>query len=573
MRLNSILYMAVTCALLTMSGCNDFLDTQNYVKKDTSNFPQNVDDANQLLTGVYGELNLLNADPDDAPFFISEVASDDRFARGGVNDNGAHGADKLLRYGVDQFANTWKKHYAGIYKANVALEGYEKVLDWESEAQKNSFYGQTYFLRAFYYFDLAQLFGEVPLILNSAGGNFPKSNADVIYAQIASDLKNGIEMMDATKYPDFEAGRATRWAAEALMARVFLFYTGYYGESSLPLLDGGEVTKAEVITWLEDCRDNSGHDLVGDFRNLWPYTNEYTIDDYPYVAGKIGVDGQPLKWAGDGNIETIFATKFSNVYALSAGYVNYYALYFAPPINVGKSTFPWGRGWGKACVTPNLWDDWLAEEPTDLRRQASIIDVTDPNEMTNYTWGANSEMEETGYWQKKIIAVAAKDPSTGGFVNGFAVLASGARNHIQFCNTTDLIHIRYADVLLMHSELTQTTDGINKVRQRAGLPVISSYSLDALKRERRFELAFEGLRWFDLMRWGDAPDALEKQVGQPIRNAGVLLAMSSFSTGFKARYEATGGFWPIPDSQIDLSEGVLKQNKGWIEADAMFEGW
>jgi len=565
--------MAVTCALLTMSGCNDFLDTQNYVKKDTSNLPQNVDDANQLLTGVYGELNLLNADPDDAPFFISEVASDDRFASGGVNDNGAHGADKLLRYGVDQFANTWKKHYAGIYKANVALEGYEKVLDWESEAQKNSFYGQTYFLRAFYYFDLAQLFGEVPLILNSAGGNFPKSNADVIYAQIASDLKNGIEMMDATKYPDFEAGRATRWAAEALMARVFLFYTGYYGESSLPLLDGGEVTKAEVITWLEDCRDNSGHDLVGDFRNLWPYTNEYTIDDYPYVAGKIGVDGQPLKWAGDGNIETIFATKFSNVYALSAGYVNYYALYFAPPINVGKSTFPWGRGWGKACVTPNLWDDWLAEEPTDLRRQASIIDVTDPNEMKNYTWGANSEMEETGYWQKKIIAVAAKDPSTGGFVNGFAVLASGARNHIQFCNTTDLIHIRYADVLLMHSELTQTTDGINKVRQRAGLPVISSYSLDALKRERRFELAFEGLRWFDLMRWGDAPDALEKQVGQPIRNAGVLLAMSSFSTGFKARYEATGGFWPIPDSQIDLSEGVLKQNKGWIEADAMFEGW
>ena len=573
MRLNSILYMAVTCALLTMSGCNDFLDTQNYVKKDTSNFPQNVDDANQLLTGVYGELNLLNADPDDAPFFISEVASDDRFASGGVNDNGAHGADKLLRYGVDQFANTWKKHYAGIYKANVALEGYEKVLDWESEAQKNSFYGQTYFLRACYYFDLAQLFGEVPLILNSAGGNFPKSNADVIYAQIASDLKNGIEMMDATKYPDFEAGRATRWAAEALMARVFLFYTGYYGESSLPLLDGGEVTKAEVITWLEDCRDNSGHDLVGDFRNLWPYTNEYTIDDYPYVAGKIGVDGQPLKWAGDGNIETIFATKFSNVYALSAGYVNYYALYFAPPINVGESTFPWGRGWGKACVTPNLWDDWLAEEPTDLRRQASIIDVTDPNEMKNYTWGANSEMEETGYWQKKIIAVAAKDPSTGGFVNGFAVLASGARNHIQFCNTTDLIHIRYADVLLMHSELTQTTDGINKVRQRAGLPVISSYSLDALKRERRFELAFEGLRWFDLMRWGDAPDALEKQVGQPIRNAGVPLAMSSFSTGFKARYEATGGFWPIPDSQIDLSEGVLKQNKGWIEADAMFEGW
>ena len=573
MKLSSILYMTAACALFAMSGCDDFLDTQNYVKKDTSNFPQNVDDANQLLTGVYGELNLLNADPDDAPLFIAEVASDDRFASGGVNDNSAHGADKLLRFGVDQFQNTWKKHYAGIYKANTALEGFEKVSDWESDAQKNSFYGQTYFLRAFYYFDLAQLFGEVPLILNSAGGNFPKADAETLYAQIASDLKNGIEMMDATQYPDFEAGRATRWAAEALMARVFLFYTGYYGKTSLPLPDGGEVTKAEVVGWLEDCRDNSGHDLVGDFRNLWPYTNEYTKDDYPYVAGKTGVDGQPLNWAGDGNIETIFATKFSNVYALSAGYVNYYALYFAPPINVGEDTFPWGRGWGKACVTPNLWNDWKEEEPDDLRRQASIIDVTDPDEMKNYTWGANNEMEETGYWQKKIIAVAAKDPATGNFVNGFAVLASSARDHIQFCNTTDLIHIRYADVLLMHSELTETTDGIDRVRQRAGLSGIGAYSLEALKKERRFELAFEGLRWFDLMRWGDVPEALEKQIGQPIKNAGVDLTMPSFSTGFKARYEATGGFWPIPDSQIDLSEGVLTQNKGWTEADAMFEGW
>jgi hypothetical protein len=67
------------------------------------------------------------------------------------------------------------------------------------------------------------MFGEVPLILTSEGGNLPKSSAKEIYAQIATDLKNAIEMMDATKYPNFESGRATRWAGEALMARVFLF--------------------------------------------------------------------------------------------------------------------------------------------------------------------------------------------------------------------------------------------------------------------------------------------------------------------------------------------------------------
>lgn len=101
MKSRIILYCVAACSLFSMYSCDDFLDTQNYVKKDTSNFPQSVDDADQLLTGVYSELNLINMDPDDGPLFIAEVASDDRFASGGVNDNTAQGADKLLRYGVD----------------------------------------------------------------------------------------------------------------------------------------------------------------------------------------------------------------------------------------------------------------------------------------------------------------------------------------------------------------------------------------------------------------------------------------------------------------------------------------
>ena len=67
--------------------------------------------------------------------------------------------------------------------------------------------------------------------------------------------------------------------------------------------DGGSITKQQVVTWLEDCIANSGHQLVGDFRNLWAYTNEYTVDDYAYTAGVTGVDGQPLRWAGNGNAE------------------------------------------------------------------------------------------------------------------------------------------------------------------------------------------------------------------------------------------------------------------------------
>lgn len=126
------------------------------------------------------------------------------------------------------------------------------------------------------------------------------------------------------------------------------------------------------------------------------------------------------------------------------------------------------------------------------------------------------------------------------------------QNNFQLGQTQDLVMMRYADVLLMHSELTETSDGMNRVRARAGLAP-KEYSLDNLKKERRHELAFEGIRWFDLMRWGDVVSALNEQIGVTIINGGEETTMKEFGGGFAKRYEATGGFWPIPKAQIDLS--------------------
>ena len=124
----------------------------------------------------------------------------------------------------------------------------------------------------------------------------------------------------------------------------------------------------------------------------------------------------------------------------------------------------------------------------------------------------------------------------------------------------------------MHSELTETNTGMNRVRNRAGLPSVP-YSLEALKKERRYELAFEGLRWFDLMRWHDAADALESQVGSPIISMEKPSTMKEFGVGYRKRYEQTGGFWQIPRTQIDLSNGVLTQNPGWDTEDCEYWGW
>src|SRR5690606_20135342 len=121
------------------------------------------------------------------------------------------------------------------------------------------------------------------------------------------------------------------WAAEALMARVYLFYTGFYKKSSLPIAGGGEVTKQRVIGYVEDCINNSGHSLVSDQRNIWPYTNPYTGKDYQYVKDN------GLLWEGDNCKETLFAMKFSN--SGVNGYFNRIVEFYNPRLS-GASCFP-----------------------------------------------------------------------------------------------------------------------------------------------------------------------------------------------------------------------------------------
>ena len=144
----------------------------------------------------------------------------------------------------------------------------------------------------------------------------------------------------------------------------------------------------------------------------------------------------------------------------------------------------------------------------------------------------------------------------------------------QLIQIADLIHIRFADVLLMQSELKGDATGLNRVRARSGLAPVA-YSPEAIKNERRYELAFESIRYWDLLRWSgpsleEAGDALNKQTGFDLINAAEVVPMVKFD--YKARLKATQGYWPIPQTEIDLSDGVLEQNPGW-ETTAMFVDW
>ncbi|MEE3446109.1 MAG: RagB/SusD family nutrient uptake outer membrane protein, partial [Prevotella sp.] len=171
-------------------SCEDFLDTDNLTKKDTSNFPINETDAIQMVNGIYSVMNRNLADPEEDPFFIFDIASDDRLGGGSQSNIGAQGVDRLMNAYVDWMKPLWQQRYAGINRANNALETIDKVTEWSSPEKKNQLLCEIYFLRAFYYFNLAQVFNGVPLVLSTEAKNLPKSSPDEVYAQIASDLKN-----------------------------------------------------------------------------------------------------------------------------------------------------------------------------------------------------------------------------------------------------------------------------------------------------------------------------------------------------------------------------------------------
>ena len=554
--MKKIIYFIVGMLLLT--SCEDFLDSSNKTKKDSSNFPQTEADVSQLLTGIYAILG--RPEPLGSLFFVSELMSDDRLGGGGPDDKSCKAIDQFKKSSEDMFNNPWRAMYFGVYRSNYLLANLDNVV-WNSEESKNKILGETHFLRAYFYFDLARMFGEVPMVLEPEPVNIPKTPANQLYAQIASDLKNAIEMLPSVKFQDIDRakdlGRVTKWAAEALMARVFLFYTGYYRTEALPLADGGQVTKAEVTDWIVDCVKNSGHDLLPDFRNLWAYSY---VQDYKYTADN------NLSWAGDGSVETVFSIKYS---ALSNDWnspqqkSNQICLYSGFREQNYTKTFPFGQGWGMGTVNPKIYNDW---DPNDVRRDASVLDVRNTDEVADFDFGGGNQQDNTCYFQKKYIPINVWTDETKTKVYNFSHELYGMEGtDYQRDNIQDLILIRFSDVLLMAAELgaPNAQQYLDRVRSRAGLGSVPA-TLENIKAERRFELAFEGIRYYDLLRWHDEDQITANQTGIVTYNRRGMANAETTNIAFRPE---TGGFLPIPQTQIDLSGGVLTQNAGWEGSD------
>jgi len=573
----TILFTVAATAIL-FSSCDSFLDTENLTQKNTSNYPKTLVDAQQVIAGIYNNLNVQNANPQCSFLYVAELASDDRFGGGGENDKQMQAEDLLMNYGPDMLGQFWKDRYSGIFRANTAIQTLGNCSGYESDDQKNQMLGEAYFLRGFYYYELASLFGNIPLVTSPSPENKVQATPDEMWGQIVTDFKTAADLMPAKKFGTFvSSGHADKWTAEAMLGRAFLFYTGYYKKTDVTLADGKtKLATSDISALIDDCVNNSGYSLVSDFRNLWAYSNRLTKEDYSFTKG------QNLKWVEDDNAvnpESMFMIKFSEFAAWSTtiGYSNGFALHMA--MRGGQDyakTFPFGQGWGAGPVASNLWKDWVAAEPTDKRRAASICNI--PAEVPAYTKGGWADfVQETDYYGKKWSPITCKN-ADGTYSPGFDVKMYNyvaQMTNMQLSDIHDLVLLRFAEVLLMQSELKKDVAGINKVRVRAGLPTVAAYSDDALRNERRWELTCEGIRWNDIRRWHIAETALAAQNNQPTYFKGVadINATAHNGGGYAARYVATGGFFAIPQSQIDLSNGVLKQNPGWGTTANEYTGW
>ena len=591
--------------MLMLAGCsNSFLDTTPLTQKTDANFYQTPADVTQALASAYFQQVSLgnnfgsmtsNNNTASSPFLVSELMSDDRFGGGGVNDPMAHAISKFRKYGEAMYEPFWANYYAGIYQVNTILKKIDQP-KWDNETQKNTAEAEARFLRAYFYLDLARLFGQVPLITGTDPVNFPKAPADSIFALIGSDLKTAIEKFPSVRYDAggvSNLGHANKWAAEGLMARAWLFYTGYYQKADMPLKEGGTITKTQVIDWIDDCVANSGHGLVSDFRNLWPYSQvDTTYTFFPSENGGATVvqygyahktpDGKKLSWIGEGleNNEAVYSLHYSTY----GNYNGHDGLYYSNQIDLFfgirvQDGIPFAAGWGFGTVNPQLWDPAVWPD-NDIRKRGSVINFNDlageglysgSQVFTGYTWNGGQNFHETGLYQKKYIGVNmfhANSANSATAIESYSTILYGVTQNYQLDNTQNIMIIRFSDILLMGAELggPNAQTYLDRVRGRVGLSSVPA-TLDNIKNERRWELAFEGIRWFDLLRWHDVETAMAKVKNIPVMNNGSTSGFVPNATYSKDYRPETKGFLQIPLNQIQLSNGVLTQNPGWTASD------
>lgn len=549
----NILSLGLVGALGMTSCADSFLDVSSKTESNTENFYKSETDAMRALIGCYDGWRQISSNPGIGFYVASTIMSDETF--GGTGNGDGFGYQVIDGFNTSKspsdmtlYTTDWKVYYAGVYRCNE-LVAHEEQIEWTSDATRGLYMGQCRALRAILYFDMVRLWGNIPLFLEPVNENRSQVDPAEVYAAIFEDLKYAIaNIPEDAKFADGDSGYITRYAAEALLARAYLFYSGYYGKDPGFTNEAGEttgvVTKAEALAAVEDVISSGKYSLVDDFKNLWPASSLVPIPN------SVGWDTDKSTYAGDQNSEIILAQRFTPTQDYNGNNDSNRWLVMLGMRSLNAS--PYGKGWGACTVSPAFIEKYLDKDP---RFAPSVIDMSAEGIAQGNDFNSSfvDWREYTGYTIKKYSPLV--------YGNGLPGTNSDGTAGFQECNANQWVIMRYADVLLMAAELgsSNASTYMHLVRSRAGLDDIAVNQQNIMD-ERARELAFEGHRYWDLLRQGVdvAADAIAASATS-VFNGGVESTVSYD----RSLIIATKGLSQIPEDQITLSNGVLKQNPGW----------
>jgi len=511
-------------------GCSpDLLDVDPKNQVLENNYYLTREDMEAALISAYDPISWV-FHWGASTFVTLNVASDDANAGGtpGGQDIIAYqGADKFnLLPGMERIESLWRKYYAGIYRTNILLENADP-----NDEELAVIIAEAKFLRAYYYFDLVRYYGDVVLLDHTASVDeyrLPRIPAEEVYDFIVNDLSDAIPVLpDKNQLTGDQLFRATKSAAQALLGKVYLFMSSpgnNYYQQAADLF--GSIIQSGIYDLHPDYDMNflatyeHGVESVFELEYTSAINSTFQADDYTgYSYDEASVD---FKLCGIREWNQGNNTSVVNMLA----------------------------GWGFIKPTRELVEAYIDEN--DLIRlnyniylgnpMSAEIDSAFDFYLSQYgTWSSEEEDSEDfeGFFRRK-----------------YRYDVNYVVGDISFLNINI---IRYADVLLMMAEclVNGATDAyngqsaafyVNQVRNRVNLPSLSSVTINDIKKERRLEFAFEMIRYWDLLRWGDAD--------------GVF---TNYKPG-KGYYwdPVKKGLWPIPLTEINRSGGSLIQNPGYI---------
>jgi hypothetical protein len=491
--MKKILYIPILILALFVSACgDDFLDKAPLDSINTENFYQTESDALGAINGAYQPLQwpkLYNM-----RMWTTDIMAGNSIVGAGGGDDGRETQDMsnfVTATDNPGVLDLWRGPAPGILRCNLVLENVPGMnIDQDL---KDQILGEAHFLRGLYYFILARMFGDVPLILKSQAPGDDlrpvRTETNLVYEQIINDLEKAKNLLPAREsYSTAEKGRASKGSATGLLAKVFL----------------------TIGEWQKTV------DLCDEVSSLGYSLNPLYSDSYD-VYNK-------------NSVESLFEIQYTND-AGEGFWGNENQASWLSTFTGPRNSDMVAGGWGWNQPTQEFIDSY---EPGDLRKDVTVLyDGCPQFDSQDYDMSYST----TGYNLRKFLVSKSISPTSDNSPMNFPVL-------------------RYADVLLMKAEalnnLGQTSAAevpLNEVRLRAGLLGISGLSqaafLTKVLHERRMEMAFEGQRWFDLVRVENGQYGLD-----------FLHSIGKVNAGSKHL------LLPIPQKEIDANPN-LEQNSGY----------